>query len=241
MRAAPGRAAARIGDSGRLARMVRTVVSLILASAVGVAGFFAWSRFTERQELLAVIGRLTTSSRVAQAVVTKRWTEEDGRLFTAVRFVELGQDGDPLAPPTEFVVEGETVYFDAYVLKFEHGLVTEGDAMKGKSLVLFRRAFGEHQEPVEGHPLDEGAEGGVPVAYRGDDPPSEAEVALWSDFWRYANDPQAAAASGVRVAQGEAPSMRMLPGKIYDLSVDHAGGLNIVASKVPAVLVGDDG
>ena len=109
--------------------MVRTVVSIVLASALGAVGFLAYTKFQQRQELLAVIGRLTTSTRVAQAVVTKRWTDEDGRLFTAVRFVELGPDGDPLAAPTEFVVEGDTVYFDSFVLKFDHGLVSEGDAL----------------------------------------------------------------------------------------------------------------
>lgn len=221
--------------------MVRTILTFVLVAALGVSGYFAYDKFTERQQLLAVIERLTTSSRVAQAVVTKRWTEEDGTVRTAVRFVELGDDGEPLAKPTEFVVEGETVYFDAYVLKFEHGLVTEGDAMKGRSLVLFRRAFGEHQEPADGHPLDDAAEDGVPAAYRGASPPGEAEKALWRDFWRYADDPTAAAAAGIRVAQGEAPSMRMQPGKLYDLTVDHAGGLNITVSKVPAVLVGEDG
>ncbi|MFG0317010.1 MAG: hypothetical protein ACF8XB_07055 [Planctomycetota bacterium JB042] len=220
--------------------MIRTVLTFVLVGALGVSGYIAYDRFTERQQLLRVIDRLTTSSRVAQAVVTKRWTEADGTVRTAVRFVELDDDGEPLAAPTEFVVDGETVYFDAYVLKFEHGLVTEGDAMKGRSLVLFRRAFGEHQEPAEGHPLDEAAEDGVPAAYRGDDPPGEAEKALWADFWRYANDPKAAEKAGIRVAQGEAPSMKMAPGKLYDLSVDHAGGLNITVSKVPAVLVGED-
>ena len=35
--------------------------------------------------------------------------------------------------------------------------------------------------------------------------------------------------------------MKMEEGKIYDLVLDHAGGLNIKASRVPAVLGGDDG
>jgi len=220
--------------------MVRLIISIVLASAVGAVGFLAYARFTERQELLAVISRLTSSSRVAQAVVTKRWTDEDGTLFTAVRFVEIGDDGEPLATPTEFVVEGDTVYFDSYVLKFEHGLVSEGDALMGKSLVLFRRAFGEHQEPAQGHPLDDSADDGVPVGYRGDEPPSEVEIALWKKFWNIANDPKAADEARVRVAQGEAPSMRMEEGKIYDLVLDHAGGLNIKASRVPAVLSTDE-
>ena len=231
--------------------MFRGLTSLVLLIVLGSASFFAYERFTERQALIArqaeelkeqerIIDRLTRSTRVAQAVVVKRWTEADGRVMSRVRFVELDEAGQELFRK-DVIVEGETVYFDALVLKFDQELVGKADALKGRSVLLFRRIFGEHQRPSDGAPLDEGGVDGVPDIYRVDDEPSSIEVDWWTDFWKYANDPKTAEEAGVRVAQGEAPYTRMEEGKIYTLSLDHAGGLNIGASKVPAVLLDEDG
>lgn len=230
--------------------MFRGLTSLILVVLFGSAGFYAYERFTDRQALIAqqaeqlrqrneVIKRLTRNTRVAQAIVADRWTEDNGRIMTRVRFVEIDEQGEKLASK-DVVVEGDTVYFDALVLKFDQELVGEGDAIKGKSILLFRRIFGEHQKPSDGAPLDEGADG-IPEVYRTGDALLAAEAELWREFWEYANDPEKARAAGVRVAQGEAPYTRMDEGKIYSLSLDHAGGLNIVASPVPAVLMDEDG
>lgn len=230
---------------------MRGLASLLLVLMFGTAGYVVYGQFTERQAIIAaqarelrekerVIARLTASSRVAQAMVTKRWKDDDGVVWSQVRFVELGPDGKPLYTKN-VVVKGETVYFDARVLKFDQGLIGEGDGMKGKSLVLFRRLFGEHQNPADGEPLDEGQADGVPRAYRTAEQVSDVEVAMWKEFWTYARDPEAAKAAGVRVAQGEAPYLPMEENTIYDLTVDHAGGLNIKASPVPAVMIDEDG
>ncbi|MBI4878999.1 MAG: hypothetical protein HY812_04970 [Planctomycetes bacterium] len=214
--------------------MLRALTSLALLVLLGGAGYYAWERFTEHERLLArlgeqrqVIERLSGSSRVAQAMVAERWSE-DGRVLTRIRFVEVGEDGAPLSSK-EVVVEGETVYFDALVLKFDHEYVGAGDSVKGKSILLFRRVFGEHQKPVDGAKLDEAGIDGL------------AESELWERFWEYANDPNEARKAGVRVAQGEAPYTRMEEGKIYNLTLDHAGGLNISPSPLPAVLMQGDG
>jgi len=225
--------------------MFRGLVSLTLLIALGSASYFAYDKFTERQALIArqaeelkeqqrIIQRLTRSTRVAQALVTRRWTEEDGRVMSKVRFVELDENGNVVSRK-DVIVEGERIYFDALVLKFDQQLVAQADALKGRSVLLFQRIFGEHQKPSEGARLDE-IDDGIPAVYRVDDEPSAIELDWWANFWKYANDPEVAAEARVRVAQGEAPSMLMETGRPYELSLDHAGGLNIRLLDAPAVL-----
>ncbi len=229
--------------------MLKNTTSLLFILLIGSGGYLAWRTLHEKDLLLEqkeielrhrteVIERLSATSRVAQAMVVERWTENNPTptVKSKVKFVELGADGKPL-PPKYAVVDGEEVYFDALVLKFDRGLVGEGDPLKGKSVLLFRRVFGEKQKPTEGTRLDEGETDGVPNPYRGGVEVSSAEAELWGQFWKFANDPALARENGVRIAQGEAPHVRMEEKKIYELTLDHDGGLNIHASNVPAILI----
>lgn len=229
-----------------LSRIVVLVVSLVVLSG----GYLVWDHFTEQQRLVQeqqkvieektrIVGRLTRARRVAQAIVKERVTDAKGVVRSRIRFVEVDDEGKPL-PAKTVEVEGEEVYFDALVLKFDHQLVGAGEPGKEHSLLLFRRIFGEHQKPSEGARLDEDSKDGVPDVYRRNRDPSQVEIELWNDFWSYANDPKKAAAAGVRVAQGEAPHTRMEKGKIYELTLDQSGGLNITVSELPAVLVNEE-
>jgi len=231
--------------------MFRNLLSLGILGLLAAGGWLAFDTVNEKRAIIQqqqrdlaeksrVIDNLTQSTRVAQAVVTDQWTGENGVIRSKIRFVEIGPDGEPVSKKT-LVVDGETVYFDALVLKFDHALVGEGTGLKDKSILLFRRVFGEHQQPSEGVPLDEGKADGIPDVYRGGKTPSAAEIELWREFWTYATDPAAAARAGVRVAQGEAPYTRVAKGRIYELHLDHAGGLNIKVSKIPAVLMEGEG
>jgi hypothetical protein len=227
--------------------MIRQLVALLFLAVFAVGGVITYRNATENRRALEAatqlaearqeaIARLTRSRRVAEAVVVDRYVDEKGCTISKVRFVELDENGEPLKDVV-VEVEGEVVYFDSLVLKFDGEKVAAGDPLKGRSVILFRRLFGEHQKPIDGVPLDAADEGGVPLAYSSREGVNEAERALWSRFWELANDPEAAAREGVRVAQGEAPYTRMETGKIYRLSVDDAGGLNVGATAIPAVLL----
>jgi hypothetical protein len=138
------------------------------------------------------------------------------------------------------VLPGEEVYVDALVVQFERKFVEDGDGLKGKSMLLFRRAFGDQQQPVEGVPLFRGAgDSPIPEAVQVDAAPGEYERQLWARFWNLANDPKAAAAEGVRVAQGEAPHVRVVQGQVYQLRLRAAGGLEM-KPRLPAAVVGGD-
>jgi hypothetical protein len=173
----------------------------------------------ELRRLREVIDRLQAERRIAEIHVLRQDAQT-----TTFRFREVRPDGAPLHE-RDFTIQGDVVYFDALVIKFEHAYVEQGDHLRGRSLYLFERVFGEHQEPAQGFRLDEG----VPIAYRvnASGPPSKFEQELWADFWKFALDPRAARAKGIRVAQGEAVRTKLRKGLVYRLTIEAAGGINV--------------
>jgi hypothetical protein len=117
------------------------------------------------------------------------------------------------------------VYIDNLVVKFEDEYVESAALERSASLVLFRRLFGEYQEPSQGFPLE--TEGEQPKIYSGDGQPSELEQKIWSDFWAIANDSRRAKELGIRAAHGEAISERVKLGKSYIITMRASDGLTI--------------
>lgn len=227
--------------------MLRNLAALLFLSLAAVGGVVAWKTATEhRREIEALeakndeqrvaIGRLVKSRRVAQAVVVKRWKDGAGKTWSRVRFVEVDEAGKELTR-REAEIEGEVVHFDGLVLKFENEHVQSGDPVRGRSVLLFRRMYGEHVAPGLGVGLDESEEDGIPQAYRSREGVSDGERALWSRFWQLANDPEAAKKEGVRVAQGEVVYTKMEEAMLYELTLDDAGGLNVRPTRLPAALL----
>jgi len=186
----------------------------------------------QRQALEQVVERLNLSRRVARIDVLEQHVDDDGEpVQTVIRFTETGRNGQPL-PSHTFGVPGNVPHFDALIVKFDDDYVARGDQLRGQSLSLFRRVYGDTQAPNDGYWL--GRKGQVPEIYRVDDAPSEFEVTLWRKFWSYATDPDKAAQAGVRVAQGEAVYAPMSPGQQWHLSLDADGGLNLTIDAEPA-------
>jgi len=144
---------------------------------------------------------------------------------TRVRFTELGDDGERIGEPRELVVEGRFAYVEALVVKFEDDYVERGDALRGTSVCLFQRIFGEGQKPADGARLD--PVGLRPRAYGGDQLVDPEFEDLWRRFWDYANDPALARSKGVRAVHGEAPFIELRPGKSYRLELRASGGLTL--------------
>ncbi len=170
------------------------------------------------------LARLTVmEQRAAPETVTPK---TPAGIETDVEFQELDEDGEPLGAARRFTLLGKVAYVDALVIKFDDSFVEQGDALRGSSLCLFRRLFGEYQWPSEGFPLD--TSGARPLPYGGGDDPG-FESKLWRRFWDYANDEAAAAAAGVRAIHGEAPYIELRPGKSYALELRASGGLSLRA------------
>src|SRR5207249_11533404 len=61
-------------------------------------------------------------------------------LRSRVRFTELNAQGDSVGEPRELSLDGDEIYVDALVIKFEDTFVTAGDVLKGKALLLDRKS-----------------------------------------------------------------------------------------------------
>jgi hypothetical protein len=181
---------------------------------------------TERNQALeAAVRLLRHTERRARLVVLDQGPASDGRIRTRVRFTELDARGDIAGEPRELVLDGEEVYVDALIIKFEDTFITAGDALKGKALLLFRRIFTDRQRPAEGVVLDR--EGQMPQSYAAERAPTPFERELWARFWELANNPEAARQRGVRALHGEAVSTRLRKDRAYAITLRSTGELTI--------------
>lgn len=184
-------------------------------------------------ELQSIVVRLSSERRVADVLVTDQTPSENGQLRTTLLFVEYDRRGEPL-PARRFVIDGQVAHIDALVVKFDGKYVQENDSLRGHSVALFTRIYGEHQAPDSANQIDQ--PGQIPPTYRGADARvSSFETQLWSDFWRLADDPAYRASMGVRVAEGEGVWRPFQPGYLYTVTLENNGGLNIASEKIRGI------
>lgn len=176
----------------------------------------------ELAELKLYADRIKASHRVAQVNVIDQRIDASDTPVTTLRWQQIGPDGT-LGPPEVFDVLGKQVYFEAMVLKFDYDLIGGAAEDRETNLALFRRAFGDYQAPRAGVPLDQTAPSFAQAS------PSQLALqkTIWDRFLSFTNDDDLAKQYGVRVAQFEAPSVKMTPGQIWEVSIDAAGGLNL--------------
>lgn len=211
---------------------------------LGVSGWLGYSYYSaanrrleakdrEIQRLQIANQLLKVDRRVARIdVLSQTGSAKAGDLATKFTFEEIGANNQPLGLPRTFTVRGDLVYVDAWVIKYEDRLVESGDPLRSMSVCLFRRIFGESQEPRDGFVLD--SVGSPPAAYRTGETVTDSEREIWSKFWDYANNPALAGQAGIRAAHGEAPSIKLMPGKHYRISLRASGGLEIVTEEAPS-------
>ena len=186
----------------------------------------------EVQRLETALKLLKVEHRIGRIeVVSQEGSRQTEDLATQFSFVEVDRQGNPMDEPRRFSIAGDVVYLDAWVIKFTDDYVERGDLLRSTSVCMFRRIFGEAQRPVDGFELD--PVGAQPTAYRTGEP-SEFEQELWSEFWSYANDPEKAKTKGVRAMHGEAPSIKLMPGKSYRVQLRASGGLSVVPEDATA-------
>jgi hypothetical protein len=241
-----------------VSNLVRGLVSLAILGLLGAGGWVAYQAYDQRLQLDRELKEKTTQL-AAKTAEIERLTKENQKLNLALRllkidhrlaeivvleqrggserpttkfqFLEMTKDGDPIGEKKVFTIEGDTVYVDAWVIKYSDELVENADPLRSTSVCLFRRIFGEYQEPSEGFPLD--PSGSRPAVYSqgADMPPLERDI--WANFWEYANSPAKARKAGVRAAHGEAPSIRLERGKLYKVELRASAGLSIIAEDLP--------
>lgn len=184
-------------------------------------------RLDTAMRLLKIDHRMAIVSVVDQAI-----DEATNITLTQIDFQEINSNGDPIGTPKRIEIKGEVLYIDSWVVKFDDKYVEQADIDRSTSLVMFRRMFGEMQEPREGFALDE--DGARPAVYGRGDKMSEFEEKIWGDFWEVANDEAKQEELGIRAIHGEAPSIKVKKGKAYRVDLRASGGLSItIAGDIP--------
>lgn len=182
------------------------------------------------------IERLDTAMRLLKvdhrmalvSVVDQSRDEATDTTLTQIDFQEINSNGDPIGVRKRIEIKGDVLYIDSWVVKFDDKYVEQADIDRSTSLVLFRRIFGEMQEPRDGFALDE--DGARPAVYGRGGEMSEFEKKIWSDFWEVANSETKQEELGIRAVHGEAPSIKVKKGKAYRVDLRASGGLSITTA-----------
>jgi hypothetical protein len=187
----------------------------------------------QKQALRQVVQRLSDEKRVAEIVVTDQRSEPSGTMFTTLLFVEYTRAGASL-PPRTFTIEGKVAHVNAMVIKFDRHFVEEGDPLRGRSIALFTRIYGDKQAPDSASPID--SPGQIPDVYKDADPRlMEFEQGLWKDFWRLAGDAEYRREKGVRVAMGQGVWGMFEPARLYTVTLESDGGLSLSSEPMKGI------
>ncbi len=230
--------------------IVRSASFAIAISVVSLGALWVWSANREarlRDELHRIeakmaaeiaardqmIGRLSRTFRKARLEILGQRVGPEGFesprdgdriLSTDVRFIELGDDGRELGR-REYTVPGDVIFIDAWTARFPKEAVAEGNPLRDRTVVLFRRIYSEQLPPAQGFAID--TPGAIPCGYAGSER-MRLEQAVWQGFWKIASDPDSAKRHGIAVAQGEAVYKPVRQGEVYEVCVDAAAGLSLV-------------
>jgi hypothetical protein len=220
------------------------ISAILILTLAGAAAYYVhtWHDAAERrlreaearnQQLQQIVGRLSAERRVAEVLVTEQSRSGDGVLHTDLLLVETSHDGAAL-PPKAFRVDGDQVHIDAMVIKFDRHFVQEGDPLRGHSVALFTRIYGDAQAPATATFIDR--PGTVPDVYRGSsDQVTTFETSLWRDFWRLFDDEEFRRSKGVRVANGQGVWGPLIKDRLYTVTLESDGGLNLTSEPVKGI------
>lgn len=225
-----------------IAKLYKLIGLLLLAAASSAGLWFYVDRTStrrhiakleeEKRVLTEVVKRLGDEKRVAQVVVAEQKTV-NGVMHSTLLLVEVDKAGKDL-PPKRFEVIGEMAHIDALVIKFDQHFVNEGDALRGHSIALFTRIYGDRQSPAAAAVIDRPGE--IPDVYRTADPKTaQFEIDLWKQFWRLADDETYRKEYGVRVANGQGVWGPFQPEKLYTITLESDGGLNIASEPIKGI------
>ena len=119
------------------------------------------------------------------------------------------------------------------MVKFDGKYVQENDRLRGHSVALFTRIYGEHESPDSANEIDQ--PGQIPPTYRGADASvSKFETQLWSDFCDWPMTPPTAA-PWVSASPKAKAFGALSTGLSYTVTLETNGGLNITSEKIRGI------
>ncbi len=217
-------------------RSLLRLAALAALVAVGAVAVSVYQRHTaldrqvaqllgDNEVLRQAVDRLTDERRVAELLVTDKSVGPDGVPRTTVLLEEYASDGHPL-PPARFTLAGSEVHLDATAIRFDHGFVEANDPLRGRSIALFTRIYGDRQTPADGQVVDGPAR--IGELDRGADPRVTAfQTKLWGQFWHLADDPAYRHQMGVSVAGGQGVFFPADYDRLYTVTLQADGGLSV--------------
>lgn len=179
----------------------------------------------KRKQLEVFVQRLEHTERRATVYVTDQQTAADGQTMTTIRFTEVDAEGNPIQEFPDFTLEGDEIYVDAFAIKFDDAFIKDGDALKGKSLLLFRRIFSNRLQPDSGYSLDK--KGQAPLFYASKEAANEFERMLWAKFWEIPDDAKLREKYGVRSAQSTAVGVKVRRNNVLIVEVRSTGEVTV--------------
>jgi len=178
----------------------------------------------ENKQLKQAIGNLTDEDQIGYAkVISQR--NENGRLLTAIRFVETARDDKTRRIlQKEYTIEGDVVHFDALIVTFGDKMVMDGRA---RALYLWRRIYGEKTAPQDGYPIEE--PGAQPRRYSGllQALPIQQQQLFWTEIWDLANDLDRLKQHDIKAIYGNAIYRKLREGLIYVFKIKPTGELSV--------------
>ena len=214
-----------------LHKMSSMLITVAIFAAIVCAGLLIWKYhfnknieqlLKENKKLQYAITNLKTERQIGYAKVISQ-TTTDGKIITKLKFVETERN-DMLKRvlEKEYEIEGDIIYFDALVVKFDDQMVMNG---KEKAIYLWRRVYSDKMRPQDGFAIE------TP----GDEPKRYADICsklnikdkqlFWKEIWKLADDPQSLADFGITAIYGNAVYRKVKPGLVYVFKINSTGSL----------------
>ncbi|MFC1738029.1 hypothetical protein ACFL1G_03150 [Planctomycetota bacterium] len=219
--------------------MVKKIVKKILPTLIVVAiltviaglGLLIWKYhfnknieqlIKENKELQSAITNLKTERQIGYAKVISQKFDE-GKVITKLKFVETDRkDMLKRVLEKEYEIEGDIIFFDALIVRFDEQLVMDG---KEKAMYLWRRVYSDKMQPEDGFAIE--IDGEEPKRY--EDICSKLNLRdkelFWKEIWKLADDKENLAEYGISAIYGNVVYRKVQPGLVYVFKISSMGSL----------------
>lgn len=157
-------------------------------------------------------------------VLSIREDPKTKQVETTVSLQEVDEDGNSIGEANKFVVQGQNIYVDFWLAKFEDKYIEENDLLRSTTICMFKSIYGENEAPAEATAIEKPWV--RPEAYAGGSKMSDFEKKIWKDFWTIANDNSKSKELGIRANHGQAVYVKAEEGKSYLIELRASDGLS---------------